>query len=130
MSTLQADLFPEEMRLAPVVELDVPPADTRGGFLAFHAANPHVYTNILHIALRLKERHGFSRGSMKAIFEKLRWDYALQTRGDTYALNNSYTSHYSRLVMDQVPEMEGFFEIRRSRLEKAENGNGSEVGDE
>jgi hypothetical protein len=80
-------------------------------FEAFHRHNPHVYASIVEIALDLKSR-GFQKGGMKMIFERLRWLYALRTRGDSYKLNNYYTAYYARLVMATVPSLAGFFEVR------------------
>lgn len=80
-------------------------------FEAFHNLNPHVYRAIVQVALDLKQR-GFRKGGMKMIFERLRWLYAIRTRGDTFLLNNNYTAHYARVVMATVPELDGFFETR------------------
>lgn len=85
-------------------------------FEAFHSANPHVYTAILRISLGLKDM-GFRRCGMKMIFERLRWMYAIQTMGDdNFKLNNNYTAYYSRLVMAQQPELDGFFQLREQVL--------------
>jgi len=80
-------------------------------FNLFHKANPHVYRMIRQIALDLKLT-GHKRMGMKAIFERLRWLYMVQTKGDVFKLNNNYTSHYARLIMAQEPELAGFFETR------------------
>ena len=80
-------------------------------FEQFHRMNPHVYTAIVEVALDLKKR-GFRKGGMKMIFERLRWLYAIQTQGDVFLLNNSFTSCYARVVMETVPALDGFFETR------------------
>ena len=85
--------------------------DTEQRFEAFHRMNPHVYKSIVRIALDLKSR-GFGRCSIWLIFNRLRWLYALQTQGDEFKLNNNYTAYYSRLVMETVPDLDGFFETR------------------
>jgi hypothetical protein len=87
-------------------------------FEAFHRLNPHVYEAIVEIALDLKKGRGFWKGGMKMIFERLRWLYAIQTRGEEYKLNNNYTAFYARVVMATVPELDGFFE---TRLHKGED---------
>ena len=81
------------------------------GFEAFHLANPHVYKSVVAVSLDLKER-GFRKGGMKMVFERLRWLYAIQTVGEDYKLNNNYTAYYARLVMETVPDLDGFFETR------------------
>jgi len=101
------------MQTQPTLWDSLPPIiPIRGDrFSEFHAANPNVYIVIKRIALDLKRR-GFRKAGMKAIFEQIRWRYALQTRGEAYELNNNYTSHYSRLLMQQEPGLAGFFETR------------------
>lgn len=82
-------------------------------FRRFHEANPHVYA-----ALRIVALHAAHRGrqvGMKAVYERVRWEYQVQTarQEDAYKLNNNYTSRYARLLMEQEPELAGFFETRR-----------------
>ena len=93
----------------------VTPVRTKGGteqrFEAFHLANPHVYDHIVEIALDLKSR-GFGRCSIWLIFNRLRWLYAIQTRGSEYRLNNNFTAYYARLVMATRSDLDGFFETR------------------
>lgn len=80
-------------------------------FEHFHRLNPHVLDAVVSIALDLKSR-GFNKGGMKQIFERLRWLYAIQTRGEEYRLNNDFTAYYARVVMAVVPTLDGFFETR------------------
>lgn len=80
-------------------------------FEGFHRENPHIYQAIVRIALDLKDR-GFPKCGMKMIFERLRWLYAIQTRGEDFKLNNNYTAYYARVVMAAEPRLQGFFETR------------------
>ena len=80
-------------------------------FDAFHAENPHVLDNLKALAMDLRSR-GVTRYGIKALYEVLRYNRALATRGDVFKLNNNYTAHYARKLMDEVPELEGFFETR------------------
>lgn len=80
-------------------------------FKAFHRANPHVYQALLKLALRMRAE-GVRRYSMKGLFEILRWQYAIQTGGDDYKLNNYFTSFYARMLMASEPLLDGFFETR------------------
>lgn len=81
-------------------------------FWAFHRANPGVLAELRELALSLR-RAGHDTYSIKGLFEVLRWKQALRTTGsDTYKLNNNYTALYARLLMDQFPELEGFFRTR------------------
>jgi hypothetical protein len=79
-------------------------------FEMFHAANPHVAQALESLAAQWLRRH--KRASMKALFERLRWESGLQTHGEAYRLNNNYTAHYARLLIERRPEWRDAFEIR------------------
>lgn len=81
-------------------------------FEAFHKRNPQVYRALRDMALELRRR-GHRQYGIKALFEVLRFNTAMQTHGDTFKLNNNYTALYARLLMDNEPELEGFFETRQ-----------------
>lgn len=86
-------------------------------FEHFHATNPHVFAELRALALRAKAS-GIERWSVDALFHVLRWERAIATRSDDgFRLNNNYTSHYARRLMDEVPELAGFFNTRRSSAE-------------
>ncbi len=85
-------------------------------FLAFHAANPHVYTELRRMAVNLKGQ-GTMRYGIGSLFEVLRWRYAMQTQGSAFKLNNNWRSRYARLLMDEVAELDGFFETRELQSE-------------
>lgn len=87
-------------------------------FKAFHEENPHVAEALAQMALRLKRR-GREHFGMKALFETLRFEYALRTDdpNSEFRLNNNYTALYARLLMRQYPELEGFFETRQRRAQ-------------
>jgi hypothetical protein len=87
-----------------------------GRFARFNANNPALLKVIEGIALDLRGR-GFQHFGMKAIFERVRWLYAIKTVGDEYKLNNDFTALYARLLMDQHPSLKGFFRLRRLRKE-------------
>lgn len=80
-------------------------------FQLFHEENPQVYKQLVSMSYQLKNA-GHNKCGMKMLFEILRWRSMLKTAGDEYKLPNSYTSRYSRLIMEQEPELEGFFETR------------------
>lgn len=97
------------------------PANTNGlsireRFERFHAANPHVFTLLKNAALKLKSC-GITRYGVKALFEKLRYDWAVETKADQFQLNNIYTAHYARLLMSEVPQLAGFFETRELKAD-------------
>lgn len=80
-------------------------------FEEFAEENPHVLVDLVDLARKLKDR-GHTQYSMKGLFEVLRHRHALKTTAEDYKLNNNFTAHYARLIMDQYPEFEGFFHLR------------------
>lgn len=79
-------------------------------FEIFDAANPHVAKALEALAGQWLARH--KKASMKALFERLRWESGLQTHGEAYRLNNSFTAFYARLLIERRPEWADAFEIR------------------
>jgi hypothetical protein len=80
-------------------------------FWAFHQANPLVYEKLRDLALNLR-RKGIDHYGIKALFEVVRFHHALSTNDPDYKLNNNFTSLYSRLLMDNETELQGFFRTR------------------
>ena len=80
-------------------------------FLWFHEANPEILIILEKISLDLVQQ-GWDKGSINLIFERVRWLYAIQTRGDKYKLNNNHRAFYARLLMMVNPGLDGFFSIR------------------
>ena len=108
-SPLQPTLFePLPPMVAPAY---VKGATIQEQFLAFHAANPHVYAELRRMAINLK-RQGTLRYGIGGLFEVLRWRYAMQTTGSAFKLNNNWRSRFARLLMDNEPELADFFETR------------------
>ena len=80
-------------------------------FQLFHAENPWVYREIVYMARKAKEL-GRKRIGMKQIFEVIRWNHAIKTRGENVKLNNNYSSRYARLIERQEPDLRDLFETR------------------
>jgi hypothetical protein len=80
-------------------------------FEAFHALNPKVYAALRALALEMV-RNGVKQYGIKGLTEKLRWEFAMQTKGDTFKICNSYTSRYARLLVENEPALKDFFELR------------------
>lgn len=83
-------------------------------FQRYHMDNPHVYELFLKFAKTVKQK-GFVKYSSKSIMERLRWHLNFETTGDTFKLNNNYTAYYARMVIENNPEFEGFFELRERK---------------
>ena len=74
--------------------------------------NPKIWFQFRLLAVKLKAK-GIDRWGAKAIWEVLRYELAMKsvTTGETFALNNNYTSRFARKLMEEE-EFEGFFETR------------------
>lgn len=72
-----------------------------------------MYDQLKALALRLK-KVGVESYGMKALFEILRFN-ALLSVDNKLKLSNNYTSLYARLLMQQEPELAGFFVTRTLR---------------
>lgn len=89
-------------------------------FAAYHEANPQVYRELVKLARRGVER-GRKRLGISQLFEVLRWNTMMTTDDpDGFKLNNDYRAGYARLIMEREADLAGVFEMRRSRLDEAE----------
>lgn len=82
-------------------------------FIAFDKANPRVYELFKRFAWELKSA-GRNRFGAKAIVERIRWHYAVETIADDFTINNNFTSCYARLLILDEPAFRDFFETRRT----------------
>ena len=107
MSQLALDLpalvVPEYEREATIAER----------FAAFHAANPHVADALEKLAGQWLAIH--PRVGVKALVERLRWESGIQTHGGAYRINNDYTSHYARLLIERHPSWGDRINVRELR---------------
>lgn len=84
-------------------------------FRRFHEENPGVYKTLVAMARQAKEV-GRTKLGIGMLWEVLRWEEVLAGAPNDdggYRLNNIYRSRYARLIMEQEPDLEGFFETRR-----------------
>ena len=82
-------------------------------FSKYDQDNPQVYEYFKRFAFEAKRR-GFKHYSAKGIFERMRWHMNVETTGDPFKLNNNYTRDYSRKLVAEHPEFDGFFRMRNS----------------
>lgn len=86
-------------------------------FWEFHQKNPHVYQLLVELAFQWKRRRPRSQLGIAALFERLRWEMAIQTESDDgYRLRNDLRSFYARWIMHQEPELIGLFELRKQTI--------------
>jgi hypothetical protein len=83
-------------------------------FEAFHRANPHVYRLLDRLAHDWIASTGRHKLGIGALFERARWELALQTTDPDFKLNNDYRAFYARLLMLNHPELRGLFDLRDS----------------
>ena len=91
---------------------------TDARFAEYHAANPHIYAALRRFAIEAK-RAGRVRIGIKMLYERVRWHTTVEAKNDTFKLNNNWHAHYARLLMEQEPELRGFFETRKARADAA-----------
>lgn len=105
------DLLSWSPRVSVARESDRPSIEER--FRAFHAANPHVFEELLKLA-RARLDAGAAYVSSKALYEECR--VSLRTRhGGDYKLNNDYTPYYSDLLCEMEPRLKGVIRTRRRK---------------
>jgi hypothetical protein len=95
-------------------QLDMFAASIEERFRAFHRENPHVLDALVRLALEAKAA-GRTRIGAKALWERLRWEFFLSTKGDEFALNNNFTARYVRLIGELHPDLAPLFERRALR---------------
>jgi hypothetical protein len=83
-------------------------------FAEFHASHPQVYFTLVSLARQAKAV-GKTRIGMKALFGRARWEFWLDTRGEEFKLNNSFSSRFARLIEEKEPDLRGLFEKRTLR---------------
>ena len=81
-------------------------------FSEFHAENPHVFVLFERFSDEARIR-GRKRIGAKMIVERIRWYTQVETNGDSFKINNSYTSRYVRLLTEKRPDLAPLFETRK-----------------
>lgn len=114
------------MNQLPLIELEqitrpkvAKSATIQERFEAFNRANPQVYAALQCLAMQMLSS-GVRQYGIKGLFEILRWQFALQTKGSPFRLCNDFTSRYARLLVKNNPELDGFFEMRQLRERNCE----------
>ena len=100
----QRRFHPDEQAALPFIEN----VKTSRRFRHFLAQHPEVYREIVRLAREAKQR-GHERYSMKGLWEVARWNLRVE-------MDNNLTSFMSRYVMDNNPDLAGFFELREQRV--------------
>jgi len=80
----------------------------------FDRKNPHVYALFKKFAFELIEA-GVKRTSADVVYNRIRWETAIQTKGDTFKINENFKAYFARRFIKEHPQYEGFFAFRRLR---------------
>lgn len=57
---------------------------------------------------------GYDHYSVRAIVERIRWHTDVETKGDSFKINNNHMAYYARYFHHMYPEHDGFFRIREN----------------
>ncbi len=110
-NTSQHDLF--NNRLEPQVGWRKPTIQER--FEQFHSENPRLWEYYVKFALQMK-RAGAKKGGIGMITERIRWYVFIETHGEEgFKISNDYRSRYARKLMQDVPELKDFFNVKELR---------------
>ncbi len=87
-------------------------------FWQFHMDNPQVYRLLVDFAYQWRARRGpDTQMGIGQLFERVRWEIALNTKGDEqFKLNNNHRAFYARLIMERQPDLAGCFKLRRQKI--------------
>jgi len=113
MASEQLDLFSLTTLFSHPLFTDLK-RDIVDSFVAYHTENPHVFNVFRRFAKDLKDA-GRKHYGAKAIFERVRWHFAVESKADDFKLNNNYPSCYARLLIAMDPTFSDFFETRHTR---------------
>lgn len=89
------------------------PSPAAERWAAFHAANPKVYELFRRFAAEARAA-GLPRYSADALLHRIRWYVTIETKGDTFKVNNDWASYYARQLVADDPSYADFFEMRKS----------------
>lgn len=78
------------------------------------AKHPGLLLQLAGLARELKTA-GHSRYSMDGLFHILRWETRASTGDLGLKINNNYTAFAARDLMDQYPDLRGFFKLREQK---------------
>jgi hypothetical protein len=85
----------------------------QAAFERFHVAHPEVYDKLVEYARKVKNA-GFAHFGLAFCWERTRWFFIFERDSkEKFKLNNNYLSRYSRRIMEQEEDLDGFFKTRR-----------------
>lgn len=106
---LRLPLSPDIPEIVDVDREGLTQAERYEEFIRHNLGLFHAYHRM---AVELK-RQGWRRGSISLLTERIRWLYAIRTKGSTFKIDNRFRAYLSRTLMVYEPELDGFFETRK-----------------
>jgi hypothetical protein len=89
----------------------------------FHKANPEVWDHFVLFTNQIISK-GFANYSVKAIFERIRWEMDAKSTGESqFKINNNFSAFYGRRFMKMYPQHAGFFRTREQISESLDPTN-------
>lgn len=76
----------------------------------FHERNPQVYAAFERLTLRAIA--GEQKMGAKAVWERMRWDFHVESSDKAPKLNNNFTAYYARHFMALHPQHANYFQLR------------------
>lgn len=84
---------------------------TREDFEKFHSENPSIYKMFIMFSKEAAVRN--SHYSARGVFHRIRWETSVNSDDRQFKLNDIWTAYYARKFMEDFPEYEGFFRLRK-----------------
>lgn len=84
----------------------------------FHKANPEVL-DFLVSGMRVDRENGWTRTSLGSLWHYARWVLTRKQRvpGESFVMSNNYFPHYERIIAILHPDLNGFFEMAKSKAD-------------
>jgi len=89
---------------------------TKERWWGWHKENPHVYQMFSSFTKTAIDA-GLPHSSAWLIVNRIRWETAIETQGDTFKISNDFIAYYARLFMAYNPEHDGFFRTKKLKDE-------------
>lgn len=93
-------------------DTDVAPKPLRERADEWMDANPEAMGLFIRFAKDMIERN--KRFGAKALAERVRWECAVMTRGDTFKINNNFTAYVARRLIAMYPRLASLMETRET----------------
>ena len=80
----------------------------------WHKENPHVWDLFQRYTFDAINA-GYKNYSVASIIERIRWHADIETKGDTFKINNNHKAYYARYFHHMYPNHDGFFRLRETK---------------